>query len=195
MPEAETVKKRWERKEYWLGGLALLVTIALCFVAIYYWEDIAHLGRYGYLGAFIVSLLAATMIGVPIPYIVVIFTMGGVLNPTLLGLAGGLGASLGSLLIFVTAYGGSRLVSNTPRGLYYKVSQWVHKRGSLAVFAMSAIFNPLYAPMTIALAMLRFRPWKFFLLSWAGNTVKSLIISYCGYFGLGSLLRSLGIGV
>jgi len=193
--EAKAAGKRWTRREYCIGGLALLVTIALCFAAIYYWEYISHLGRYGYLGAFVASFLAATVIGVPIPYVVVVFTMGGVLNPALVGLAGGLGASAGSVIIYMTGHGASRLVQNTPQALYSRISNWVQRRGSLAVFVMSAVFNPFHAPMTIALAMLRFRLWKFFLLCWAGNTIKSLTIAYCGYFGLGSLLRSLGIEI
>ena len=49
--------------------------------------------------------------------------------------------------------------------------------------------------MAITMGMLHFRLWKFFVLCWAGNTVKSLAIAYAGYFGLRSLLHWIGVEV
>lgn len=66
------------------------------------------------------------------------------------------------------------------------------KRGSIVVFVMSAMLNPAFAPMALAMGAIRFRPIKFFLLCVAGNVVKSLVIAYAGYLGLGTLLRWLG---
>lgn len=60
------------------------------------------------------------------------------------------------------------------------------------MFVMSAILNPVFAPMAIAMGALRFRLFKFFIMCVAGNTLKALIIAYAGYFGVGSLLRWLG---
>ncbi|MCJ7769838.1 MAG: hypothetical protein MUO92_05160 [Dehalococcoidales bacterium] len=60
---------------------------------------------------------------------------------------------------------------------------------------MSAALNPVFFPMALAIGASRFQMWRFFTMCWAGNTVKSMIIAYLGYFGLGSLLRLLGIEV
>jgi hypothetical protein len=57
---------------------------------------------------------------------------------------------------------------------------------------MSAMLNPAFAPMAITMGALRFRLAKFFFWCSAGNIVKSLFIAYCGYFGLGTLLRWIG---
>ena len=57
---------------------------------------------------------------------------------------------------------------------------------------MSALLNPAFAPMAIAMGALRFRLIKFFAMCVAGNLVKAMVISYAGYLGVGSLIRWLG---
>lgn len=189
------MKKVFARKRFFISSLALVLTILFCVVAIYYWEYLNQLQGYGYLGVFIISLFAGSIMVLPIPYVAVVFTLGGVLNPALVGVASGLGASIGAMTIYLTGYGGHSLFQNVNDTLYSRLVDWARRRGSVAVFIMSAVFNPLFIPMTIAMGMLRFRLWKFFLLCWAGNTVKSLAIAYAGYLGLRSLLRLIGIGV
>ena len=48
-------------------------------------------------------------------------------------------------------------------------------------------------PMTMAIAVLRYPVWKFFLFSLLGNAVKSLFIAFCGYYGLSSVFNLLGL--
>jgi len=66
------------------------------------------------------------------------------------------------------------------------------RRGSVVVFIMSAMLNPVFAPMAIAMGALRFRLIKFFIMCVAGNIVKAMVIAYAGYFGVGTLFRWLG---
>lgn len=189
------MKKVFAKKELYLSGLVIVITLLLCIAAVYYWGYLGKLQGYGYLGVFIISLFAGSIIVLPIPYVVVVFTLGGVLNPALVGTASGLGISVGALSIYLTGYSGHNLFHNINNGLYSRLMNWVQRRGSVAVFIMSAVFNPLFIPMAITMGMLRFRLWKFFLLCWAGNTVKSLAIAYAGYLGLRSLLRWIGVEV
>jgi len=67
------------------------------------------------------------------------------------------------------------------------------RRGALVVFLMSAAVNPFFAPMAFTLGTMRFRLWKFFLMCWAGQTVKCIGIAYAGYLGLGTVLRWLEV--
>lgn len=191
----EVIRKVFARKEFYLSGLAIVITLLFCIVVVYYWDYIGKLQGYGYLGVFIISLFAGSIMVLPIPYVAVVFTLGGVLNPALVGAASGLGASVGAMTIYLTGYGGHSLFRNANDAVYSRLVDWTRRRGSVAVFIMSAVFNPLFIPMTITLGMLRFRLWKFFLLCWAGNTVKSLAIAYAGYLGLRSLLRLFGVGL
>ena len=182
-------------KSFYISGLAILVTLLLCVVVVYYWDYVAELQSYGYVGVFIISLFAGSIMVLPIPYVAVVFTLGGVLNPALVGVASGLGASVGAMTIYLAGYGGHGLFRNYNDAIYSRMVGWVQRRGSIAVFIMSAVFNPLFIPMAITLGMLRFRLWKFFVLCWAGNTVKSLAIAYAGYLGLRSLLHWVGVEV
>ena len=176
------------------------VTVAACAAVLYYWHYINHLQNYGYLGPFLFGFFAGSSLPIPLPYLVVTFTFGGVLNPALVGAASGLGAGIGGTLVYLFGRGGRRFfskvrlfsVKETPSPRVSKFIEQAHKRGSVVVFIMSAMLNPAFAPMAITMGALRFRLLTFFLWCSAGNIVKSLVIAYCGYFGLGALLRWLG---
>lgn len=191
----EVTKKGSVKKEYVVSGLALVLTVLACLATIYYWEDINHLGSYGYAGVFVISILAGGTIFVPIPGLLVVFTMGSILNPSIIGACAGLGEALGSIGIYLSGYGGRRVFQNTNHGLYSRLSGWLRRHGSIAVFINSAIFNPLFYPFTAIAGMLRFGLLKFFLLCWAGKTVKGMVVAYAGYFGLRSILQWLGVSV
>lgn len=195
LPGNEVIKKALKWKGLYISVLSLVITLLFCVAVVYHWDYIAQLQSYGYLGIFIISLLSSSIIVLPIPHVAVVFTLGGVLNPVWVGAASGLGASVGAMTIYLTGYGGHSLLRNINNGLYSRLMNWVQRRGSIAVFVMSAVFNPLFIPMTITLGMLRFRLGKFFLLCWAGQTVKSLAIAYAGYLGLRSLLHLIGVEV
>ena len=184
------------------------MTVASCLVVVYYWEEIKYLQNYGYPFVFIVSFLAGCSLPNPAPYIVVVFTLSTVLNPALVGAISGLAAGIGGTLIYLFGRGGRKLFPklailfpNTGTGTgtvarwTSRVVDWAQRRGSIVVFLMSAVFNPLFVPMALAMGTLRFRLLKFFFWCWVGNTVKSMLIAYCGYFGLGSLLRWFGMDV
>lgn len=201
LQEAQGGIKKWLRKEYVLGASGLVATIVACVLLIQYWEYLPDFRSYGYLGAFILTLL--TGIGLPLPflYVVLIFALGAALNPALLGIVSGLGLAIGQLSLYVIGYLGRPLVasrdpsSNGIRNkIYFRIPVWVRRKTSLFNFFANAILNPFGVPITLALSASGFRTWKFFLTSFAGNTVKCLVIAYCGYFGLGSVLSWLGLG-
>ena len=203
-------QKRWPKRDLWLGVIAITLTVALSVVAVFYKDalmGIANIAHYGLLGMFIIAFLAGSVLSitaVPVPYIIIVFTLPGVLvpqwgllAPVWVGLVSAFGASLGQLLTFIIAYGGShlsqRLSSNVNNSGSSRFVDWAQRHGSWAVFAMSAVFNPFHLPMTLAIAVLRYPPWKFFLFSLLGNSVKSLFIAFCGYYGLSSVFRLLGL--
>ena len=83
----EEVKRSWPKREIYLGALALVVTIALLVVAIYYKDDlmsIANMAGYGLLGVLIIAFIAGSTVSItliPVPYVVVVFTLPGFLAP------------------------------------------------------------------------------------------------------------------
>jgi len=208
------------KRKYILGGLFLAGVIAAFVVIVYYWQEISRFQSYGYLGLLIIGLLTGFALPLPVPYMVVTFIFGGLLHPALVGASCGLGLGVGGTLLYLTGRGGRKFFprsnvfafANNPSSdalpssrisrLLSRLLRWARiprimdiarRRGSLVVFLMSAAINPFFVPMAIGMGTLRFRAWKFFLMCWAGQTVKSIGIAYCGYLGLGIALRWLQI--
>ena len=208
------------RRRYIFGGLFLGGIIAAFVVIIYNWQAISRFQNYGYLGLIIIGLLTGFSLPLPVPYMVVTFIFGGILHPALVGVASGLGLGVGGTLLYLTGRGSHKFFpmsdvfafANDPSNdalpssrisrLLTRLLRWARiprimaiakRRGSLVVFLMSAAINPFFVPMAIGMGTLRFRLWKFFLMCWAGQTVKSIGIAYAGFLGLGIVLRWLQI--
>ena len=179
----------------------MATTVISIVLVIRFSKEIAQLQNYGYLGAFVVAFVAGSSVPTPISYLLLTFTFGGILNPALVGLASGFGAGLGGTLVFLLGRGGRRFLPGLKHFLVDEAAtntfavrfvRWAQRRGSVVVFAMSAMLNPVFAPMAMAMGALRFRVFKFLIMCIAGNLVKAMIISYAGYLGVGSLLRWVG---
>ncbi|MEW6034385.1 MAG: VTT domain-containing protein [Chloroflexota bacterium] len=178
------------KAEHIVAAVAIAVTIGLAVAIVRYFDLVRNMGAYGYVGALVISILAGGTVFVPIPALAVVFALGGVLNPAWVGAAAGLGEAIGAVTIYLTGMGGHSLFQNRFPKVYPRVSEWVKRRGPAAVFLYSCIFNPLYYPLTLACGALRFGLWKFFFLTWAGKTVKGMIVAYAGYLGLRWVLGS-----
>ncbi len=207
---SEEVKPQLSKKTIVLGIFSLLLTIALCVTAVYYKDYLIgakYVAQYGLLGMLIVAFLGGSflsLLAIPVPYWLLVFTLPSILAPKMnigapivVGVISGVGACLGQLLTFTIGYGSrdlyQRVAFTFSKHLYTKASDWAQRHGSLAVFLMSAIPNPLHLPLSIAMASLRFSVWKYSIYSLLGNIVKSSLIAFCGYFGLTSIFRLLGI--
>src|SRR4030043_1976438 len=131
----DEAKQRLSTRDITLGVLSLILTIFLCFVAIYYKDYLLgakYVATYGLLGMLIVAFLGGSllsMIAIPVPYWLLVFTLPSILAPQfqigapiLVGVISGLGASLGQLLTFMLGYGSrdlsQKLAYKVNRGLY-----------------------------------------------------------------------------
>jgi membrane protein YqaA with SNARE-associated domain len=187
-----------------ISNLILLVSILGSVAFIYYWDSIKDTVHYGYIFVFLTSFIAGSPIPVLDPYYVVVFSMASVLSPLLVAIVSGLGIATGQTIAFLLGrlgrhsllwgYSADTEKSRAPHWTE-KTIKWAQKRGSIAVFFLSALFNPVFTPIAIAMGALQFQVMKFFILCLAGNTLKSLFIAYLGYFGLGILLRQLGVNI
>jgi len=210
------------RGQYLLIAIGILLTVLLTVAMVYLWEEMRDIESmaygYGYVGGFLVSILGGITI-IPIPSLLVIFTLGGVLNPLYVGLASGLGEALGGITVYLTGAGGGAIwsglqsrrhafydqpSSGKPMPVQSKLrSRWqtfydrlagsVGRRGgSWLVFVVSAmVISPFYFA-GLAAGSLHMGLKRFFLVSWAGKTIKGLIIAYAGYWGFHFLLQWMG---
>jgi membrane protein DedA with SNARE-associated domain len=196
------------KKNKYIGITLLVITmggsVALALFLIYNWEYVARLEKAGYLGLFLISILAGSPVPIPTPSMILTFTLGSLLHPASVGLVAGLGAATGYALIYLTGRGGFRFlpkfnVSESVVGRFLrkiKLSRLLespHQTGMVTIFLLSIYPNPVLAPVVLGMGATRFSFTKFFLACWAGATIMNMFIAFLGYFGLGSLLHYLGV--
>ncbi|OGN92033.1 MAG: hypothetical protein A2Z75_02880, partial [Chloroflexi bacterium RBG_13_50_10] len=147
--------------------MSLGVTIVLSILIIRHrgWvEEIAH---WGYLGCFIINVVASGTLAMPGFGIVITFTLGGVLQPALVGIVAGIGETLGALSAYFMGYSGRGLFGGGNGSLCARFGEVVDRHGSKAVFLMASVCNPVYYPFAVFLGMLRFGLIGFLLATWA----------------------------
>ena len=202
------MKRRLGRWEYYISIAGLALTIGLVVAVVLRWDDIRHLQHYGYLGAFLISIFGGATIIAPIPMTPVIFALGTVtrpdfapyLGPVFVGVAAGIGETIGGISIYMTGYGGGTAALNgfghskLQKGYHWLMSR-MERRGSLVLFAVSAVVNPFFYPTAIVAGATHFKLRKYLLICLAGKTIKGISVAAAGYWGLGSILRSMGIPI
>jgi len=137
---------------------------------------IEYLTRYGFLGAFLISLVGNASIffffGATLPVLAslgaVIYNTTGISGPVMVGLVGGIGAGIGELAGYYVGFSGRGLVKDNR---YYKpVAAWMKRWGILTVFLLS-IIPLLFDVVAITAGILHVPLWKFFLACWLGRTI------------------------
>ena len=175
-----------------IAGLVLIIGIVVGVFFFYrsYPERIEALEGYGYLGAFIISVLLNATIVLPAGNFLVLATMGAVLpSATLVGLAGGIGAAVGELTGYAAGYSGQAIISR--QRVYTRLKGWVTRWGMLTIFILSVV--PFVFDLAgIAAGVMRFPLWKFFIACWLGRTILYLVIAWGGALGWEALLNWLG---
>ena len=171
----------WSRERY-LQILALLFVLALCTILLLHREKVAELGAFGYLGVFLISLITCSTIVVPVPGWIIVATLGAILNPVLVGIVSGLGGTIGEMTGYLLGYGGRLAVERV--GVYSRMVQWMKRWGSITIFILALIPNPLFDVAGAAAGVLRFPLWKFLVFGAAGRIPKHIFFAYIGVWGL-----------
>ncbi len=158
---------------------ALAIFLAITAASLLLSDSLASLGRYGYLGVFLASLIGSATIILPMPAFAVTFAMGGALpSPLLVGLAAGLGAGLGELVGYLAGYGGRGIVEN--RESYDWITRQMGRYGAWAIFVAALIPNPAFDLAGIAAGALRFPVSHFLIACTCGKTIRMVLLAYAG---------------
>ncbi|MEM2961353.1 MAG: VTT domain-containing protein, partial [Candidatus Bathyarchaeia archaeon] len=137
--------------------------------------------QYGYLGMFIVSFLGATSILIPIPYTVLIFTLGKMpyIDPNLLALSAGLGAALGEFFGYIMGYYGRAIISEEKKRKADYILRLFSRYGAITIFIFA--LTPLPDDLLfIPLGIMRYSFIKAFIPCLMGKISMSLILAYGG---------------
>jgi membrane protein YqaA with SNARE-associated domain len=176
------VKRRWVT-------LTTITIVLILSLVIYLTGGLSDdISAYGYLGVFLISLLATTVFFLPLPNVPIVFLMGAILNPFLVGLIAGIGESIGEITGYTAGLSGKEAPDNKKQR-YTKIKGLMRRRGTLMLFLFSAIPNPFFKLVGISAGTIRYPFWKFLLVVLAGKTVKGMAIALLGYWALLMLLK------
>jgi len=182
----------WNRDRYLqLGSLALV--IALIIIIIWQRDNIAlfavKLARHPelkYLGIFVISAAASATLIIPIPGLAMTSLIGTLSvnpwDPLLIGISSGLGATLGETTGYLLGYSGRMAIPYTRT--YERVVGWMGRWGSLTIFLLALLPNPLFDVAGLAAGILKYPLWKFILVGAAGRLPKHILFAYLGYWGI-----------
>jgi membrane protein YqaA with SNARE-associated domain len=203
--ERPTTKLSSRKGAWWayaLGILGVVLTLLMVAAIIIYKEELKGLQNYGYLGAFLISILGGATVIIPVPMLAVVFALGGVMpdvwHVALLGISAALGELIGALTIYMTGHGAGRAISSKPgrmQAAYERMLGLMERRGPLTLFIVASIVNPFFYPAALACGALRFGVRKYILIVLAGKIIKCMTVVYAGYYGLKGFFRVIGINV
>jgi len=146
----------------------------------------------GYLGVFFVSFIGSATIIFPVPSFIVVFFVGAVMNPWLVGISAALGNALGELTGYLLGKGGGKIIEKRYKKGVGKYKEWFKKD---RVFLLITIFAATPLPDDIVGLMcgiFNYNIKKFLLASFIGKLVLNLLLAWGGFYGLRWVLSVFG---
>jgi len=149
--------------------------------------------QFGYSGVFLISLVGAMSIIIPIPYTLVIYLLGSFLNPLLVAVSGGLGSALGEFSGYVLGYYGRAVLSEDRRRKMDYMMKVFQRYGFAGIFffALTPLPDDL---LFIPLGIMRYRFWKVFVPAFLGKMLMCFILAFSGHLSIGVIKVVFGEG-
>jgi membrane protein YqaA with SNARE-associated domain len=150
--------------------------------------------QYGYLGIFLISLIGAMSIFVPIPYTIVIFILGGLpsFDPLLIAVAAGIGSAIGEFSGYLLGVGGRKVISDKYKKKMDFITKLFKKYGSITIFIFA--LTPLPDDLLfIPLGVMRYSLLRAFIPAILGKFFSNLIIAYSGRLSLDIVKNIFGV--
>jgi membrane protein YqaA with SNARE-associated domain len=182
---ATTTPKKWRLRL--VQVLTIIIVIGAVAASLYFRDHLQELEGYGYAAVFLVGLVSNATLILPVPGLAVSSLMGGVFNPWIVGIVGGIGQALGELSGYMVGYSGQELVDENPT--YDRLTSWMRRHGMLTVFVLSVTPNPIFDLGGIAAGALRYPIWKFLISCAAGKIVKNIAFALFGYYGIDTIYQ------
>lgn len=149
--------------------------------------------QYGYFGVFFISLVGSLSIIIPVPYTLVIYVMGTVLDPILVAIASGFGSAVGEFSGYALGYYGRAVISEERQRKMDFMVKVFDRYGFFAIFffALTPLPDDL---LFIPLGIMRYKFVKAFIPSLLGKLLMSFILAYSGHLSIGFISDLLGEG-
>jgi membrane protein DedA with SNARE-associated domain len=142
------------------------------------------LTRYGYPGIFLLSVLASATIVLPAPGLLFVFGAGALpaLSPLWVGVAAGLGATVGELSGYLAGFSGRAVIED--RAMYDRLEGWMRKYGPLVIASLGFLPFPIFDLAGIAAGALKMPVQRFLFWCAMGKIPKMLVVAYAGAYSV-----------
>lgn len=165
--------------------LRILALFAVVGITLYIYSirnRVEQFAGFGYPGIFLIALLANATVLLPAPGVAVIYAMGAIFNPFGVGLAAGLGGTIGELSGYLAGFGGQAVVERMD--IYNRIKPWVDKYGGWSILVLSAIPNPFFDIAGIAAGIAKMPVQTFLLFSGIGQLIKMTAFALAGHYSI-----------
>jgi membrane protein DedA with SNARE-associated domain len=169
-----------------LRVLALFVVVGITLFFYSMRNRLEEFQQWGYPGIFLIALLANATVLLPAPGVAVIYAMGAIFsNPFAVGLAAGLGGTIGELSGYLAGFSGQAIVERMD--VYNRIKPWVDRYGGWAILVLSAIPNPFFDIAGIAAGIAKMPLRTFVIFSGIGQLIKMTAFALAGHYSISFL--------
>ena len=149
--------------------------------------------QYGYLGIFLISLISNGTFIFPVPYLIVIYYIGatGAMDPLLVAILAGLGATIGETTLYFLSMLGRVILPAKYKERVEAVKLALDKYGPIIIFffALTPLPDDVIYPV---LGIMKYNFVKVFVSCFLGKTLLSGIVVYAGYYSAEYIATFLG---
>ena len=155
--------------------------------------------EYGYFGTFVISVLGNLVPFLPVPYLIPIFLLSEVLEPFLVGISVGIGASLGKCVSYAIGRGGRAVLNEKKKKELECFGNMLGKYGAIAVYLFASL--PLPDDIIVMpFGIIKYNFRKFFVALLLGKLTLGMLVAYTArysfeyakiFIGRGELLPSI----
>ncbi|MDI6903937.1 MAG: VTT domain-containing protein [Candidatus Bathyarchaeia archaeon] len=139
--------------------------------------------QYGYFGIFLISLIGALSIIFPIPYTVIIFTLGGIFEPLWIAIAAGIGSAVGEFSGYLLGFGSRRIISEKYKKKMRFLMKIFDRFGPIVIFLFA--LTPLPDDLLfIPLGVIRYSIIRTLIPALIGKFCMNFIVAYSGRFSI-----------
>ncbi len=168
----------------------LLFSLGLALLALELREPVSALGRWGYLGVFVVMIINSATIILPSVGYAVLAASTQALNPVLVGIVGGLGATIGETTSYFLGRTGRSAMAGTgllQRLLLRSEGRWVGP----VLFVFAALPLP-FDIASIYAGTIHYPLHRYLLWVCPGKVIKTIMLAVGSYYAIGWLERIMG---
>ena len=155
--------------------------------------------QYGYFGIFLISLIGALSIFFPIPYTVVIFTLGGLkvgeswaFEPLWIAVAAGIGSAVGEFSGYVIGFGGRKVIGDKYKKKMNLLMKLFDRFGPIVIFLFA--LTPLPDDLLfIPLGVIRYSLVRALVSALIGKICMNYIVAYSGRLSINIIRDIFGV--